>query len=61
MIFDDDGQAFPKFQVSKIASLQCFYNILKKELDMKLIFYMQINIRVSYKFILTLGASKFHY
>ena len=37
-------------KVPKIASLQCLYNISKKKLKMKLIFYMQINIiKVSYK------------
>ena len=44
-------------KVSKIASLQCFYNISNKKLKMKLIFCMEINIRVSYKFISTLWTS----
>ena len=48
---------FPK--VPKIASLQYLYNISKKKLEMKLIFCMQINIKVSYKLISTLWASKF--
>ena len=34
-------------EVPKIASLQCLYNISKKKLKMKLIFCMQINIKVS--------------
>ena len=34
-------------KVPKIASLQCLYNISKKKLKMKLIFCMQINIKVS--------------
>ena len=46
-------------KVTKIASLQCFYNISKKMLEMKLIFWMQINIKVFYKLISTLWASKF--
>ena len=46
--------------VPKIASLQeCLYNISKKRLEIKLTFCMQINIKVSYKLILTLWASKF--
>ena len=53
MIFDGDGQAFPKF--SKIASLQCLYTMYQKRgLEMKLIFCMEINIKVSYKLISTL-------
>ena len=40
-------------------SLQCFYNISKKKLKMKLIFCMEINIKVSRKFISSLRASKF--
>ena len=40
-------------------SLQCFYNISKKKLKMKLIFCMEINIKVSRKFISSLWASKF--
>ena len=46
MIFDGDGQTFPKFP-----KLQCLYNVLKMNLGMKLILYMQINIKVSYKLI----------
>ena len=46
-------------KVPKKSSLQCLYNISKKKLEMKLIFYMQINIKVSYKFISALWASKF--
>ena len=52
MIFDEDGQASPK--VPKIASLQYLCNILKNKLEMKLIFYMQINIKISRKLITTL-------
>ena len=47
-------------KVPKIASLQCLYNISKKKLKMKLTFWMQINIKVSYKLISTLWASKFN-
>ena len=49
MLLDGDGQAFPK-----IASFPCLYNILKKKLEMKLIFCMQINIKISHKLISTL-------
>ena len=45
-------------KVPKIASLQYLYNIWKKELEFKLIFYMQINIKVSYKLISALWTSK---
>ena len=46
-------------QVLKIASLQYLYNNSKKRrLKMKLIFCMQINIKVSYKLISTLRASE---
>ena len=38
-------------RVAKISSLQCLYNISKNKLEMKLLFHMQINIKVSYKFI----------
>ena len=42
-------------------SLQCLYNTSKKKLKMKLIFSMQVDVisSVSWKFILTLWASKF--
>ena len=43
MIFDGDGQAVLKSQNSKFAIL---YNISKKKLGMKIIFCMQINIKV---------------
>ena len=33
----------------KVASFQCLYNISKKKLKMKLIFFIQINIKVFYK------------
>ena len=42
-----------------IASLQCLYNISKKNLEMKLIFFMPINIKVSHKWISTLWSLKF--
>ena len=41
-------------KVPKIASLQCLYNISKKELEMKLIFCMYINIKFSCKVVLLL-------
>ena len=47
-------------EVLKIASSQCFYNTSEKKLKMKLIFCMEVNIKVSYRLILTLLASKFH-
>ena len=47
-----EWSSIPK--ISKIASLQCLYNISKKELEMKLIFCMYININVSCKVILPL-------
>ena len=40
-------------KVPKTAGLEHLYNNLKKMLEMKLIFCMQINIKVSYKLILT--------
>ena len=40
-------------------SLQCLYNIFKKELEMKLTFCIQINIKTSYKFIWKLLSIKF--
>ena len=49
--------SIPKVLV--IASLQCLYNISKKKLEMRLIFCMQRNIKVSYQLISTLWASKF--
>ena len=45
-------------KILKIASLQCLYNISKKKLEIKLTFWMQINIKVSYKLISALLASK---
>ena len=47
-----EWSSIPK--VPKIASLQCLYNISKKELEMKLIFCLYINIKVSCKVILSL-------
>ena len=46
-------------KVPKMSSLQCLCNISKNKSETKLIFYRQINIEVSYKFISTLWASKF--
>ena len=46
-------------KVLKIASLWYLYNMSKKKLEMKMIFCMQINIRVVYKSISTLWAPKF--
>ena len=46
-------------KVPKISSLQCLNNISKSKLEMKLVFCMQINIKVFYKFISTLWVSKF--
>ena len=44
-------------KVPKIASLQDLYNISKKKCKMKLIFCMQVNIKVTFKLISTLCAS----
>ena len=46
-------------RVPKLASLQCLYNVSEKKLEMKLIFCMDINIKVSVKLNSTLWASKF--
>ena len=46
-------------KVSKIASLQCFYNISKIKLKMEFISCMQINIKVACKLIQTLWAAAF--
>ena len=46
-------------KVPKMASLQWVYNISKKNLKRKLIFCMEINIKVTYKLISTLWSSKF--
>ena len=53
MIFDRDGQAFSKFPKYQVCNV-FIINILKKKLEMKLIFCMQINIKISDKFISTL-------
>ena len=45
-------------KVSKIARLQCLYNISKKKLGREFIFSLQMNIKVSYRLISTLWASK---
>ena len=42
MIFDGDGQTFPKFP-------KHLYNVSKNNLEMKLFFYMQINIKISWE------------
>ena len=42
-----------------IESLQCLYNISKNNLEMKLIFFMHINIKVSHKLISALWSLKF--
>ena len=52
ILMGQEWSSIPK--VPKIASLQCLYNISKKELDMKLIFCMYINIKASCKVILSL-------
>ena len=49
--FDEDGQPFPKFPRLLICTV---FTISRKKLDMKLIFCMQINIKVSYKVIIPL-------
>ena len=51
------SSSIPK--VSKMASLQCLCKISKKKLDMKLIFCMQMNIKILYKLISTLRKSMF--
>ena len=45
-------------KVLKIASFLMFLQYLKNKLEIKLIFFMQINIKVSYKLISTLWAWK---
>ena len=47
------------FKVTKLATLRCLYNMSRMELEMKLIFCMQINIKVAYKLISTLWAPRF--
>ena len=44
---------------SQISKFTVSLQYLKKNVQMKLTFYMQINIKVPYKLISTLGASKF--
>ena len=56
-IFYWGWSSIPK--VAKIASLQCLYNISKRKLEIKLTSWMQINIKVSYKLVSALWASKF--
>ena len=53
---DWNGQLFPKFPKCK---LQFLYNISKMKLEVKLIFCMQISIKVSCRLISVLWASKF--
>ena len=50
MIFDGNRRAFPN-RLKQHVCYECLYNISKKKLEMKLIFCMQINIKVSYKLI----------
>ena len=54
--FDGYGQAFPKFPKKQVCNV---FTISLKKLEMKLTFLMEINIKVSEQFILTLWASKF--
>ena len=57
MIFDGDGQTVPKFPKCQVCNVFTIY-ISKKKLEIKLTFYMEINIKVSYKFISKLWATK---
>ena len=57
MIFHEDGQTFPKFAKYQVCNV--FTIISKNKLEIKLFFCMQINIKISYKFISTLWVSKF--
>ena len=57
LIFDEDGQTFPKF--AKYQLWNAFRITQKKKPEMKLIFRMQINIKCSYKLVSTFWASKF--
>ena len=60
MIFDADKRLWSNIpKVAQISGLQCLYNISKNKSDMTLIFNMQKDIKVSYKFISILLASKF--
>ena len=58
-IFDGNGQWSSIPELPKIVSLQCLFNISKKEVRDKLSFCFQIDIKVSYKLISTLWALKF--
>ena len=49
MVFDGGWSSITKFP--KVEGLQCLYNIKKKSLEMKLSFFMQTDIKVSYKVI----------
>ena len=57
MIFHEDGQTLPKFAKYQVCNV--FTIISKNKLEIKLFFCMQINIKISYKFISTLWVSKF--
>ena len=46
-------------QSSQISKFVCLYNISKNILQVKFTFFMQTNIKVSYKLISTLLASEF--
>ena len=50
MTFDGNRRAFPNLLKQHVC-YECLYNFSKKKLEMKLIFCMQINIKVSYKLI----------
>ena len=51
MIFDGDGQAFPKFPKWQVSNV---FPISLKKLKMNLIFCMQVNVKVSFNLISTL-------
>ena len=55
MIFDVDGQVFSKFPKQQVCRI--FIISQKKKCKMKLIFCMQVNIKVTFKLISTLCAS----
>ena len=55
--FDGYSQAFPKFPRYQLCN--AFTISLKKKLEMKLTFFIKINIKFSYQLISALWASKF--
>ena len=57
IFFDGYSQAFPKFPRYQLCN--AFTISLKKKLEMKLTFFIKINIKFSYQFISALWASKF--